>query len=383
MKNYKPDCIQNNRNGTWPHRRSVQRVVMKHSAYLFTLTLCGMLLANSACHLSQKPSKIVEDLGRALERGELDTAVAFFSTHLISNIGISSLKQDLARTTAELKEHGGIKSIKVLSEDEVADTAQVLVEVTRGNGNVTKARYMLVKEKGAWKIDGVSLDISEAEPLHPEKAVEDVVNWAHQSGAVSIRDWLKGQSPPPVCKAATIDRSTLPDEVRYHDVDDPKARERLMTALDPVLTMVGCSKVQGIVLYKGSNVYAGNLDGGQIAITPGDLYFAGSPPNEGIFHSLAELRIFLAREIFRPIIPIEKPGEGLNEGDMTLRRELKLNYLAGLVSLTIDKDPAILDNVALDIASYAKPVGIVSGMQGTPSLQQIQDIIGAAKQDNR
>jgi len=83
------------------------------------------------------------------------------------------------------------------------------------------------------------------------------------------------------------------------------------------------------------------------------------------------------------MIPIEKPKEGLNEADMMLRRDLKLTYLAALASLSIDGDPAILDRVALDLASYAKPVGIVSGMQGTPSLQQIQDILGAAKQDKR
>ncbi len=272
-----------------------------------------------------------------------------------------------------------------MSEEEVGDIAEVRVEVTRGNGDVTKARYKLVKEQGVWKINDVSLDMpSQAtEPMHPESAVEDVVKWAHENGAVSIKDWLQKQSTPPICTAPAVDRTTLPDEVKYHDVDDPKARERLMHALDPVLTIVGCSNAQSVVLYKGANVYAGNLDGGQIAITPGDLYFAGSPPDESIFHELAELRIFLAREIFRPMIPIEKPNEGLNEADMILRRELKLNYQAGLVSLTIDNDPAILDRVALDIASYAKPVGIVSGMQGTPSLQQIRDIFGAATQDHR
>src|SRR5260370_34847482 len=119
MKNYKPDCIQNNRTGTSPHRRSVYRVFMKHSAYLFTLTLCGILMANSACNLSQKPSKIVQDLGRTLERGEIDKAVAFFSTRLISNIGIDPLKKDLARTSPELKKHGGIKTIKRPCETEV------------------------------------------------------------------------------------------------------------------------------------------------------------------------------------------------------------------------------------------------------------------------
>jgi hypothetical protein len=66
---------------------------------------------------------------------------------------------------------------------------------------------------------------------------------------------------------------------------------------------------------------------------------------------------------------------------MLLRRDLKLNYLAGTISLAIDHDPAILDRVALDLDLYAKPVGIMSGTQGTPSLQQIEDIFGAARQD--
>lgn len=81
------------------------------------------------------------------------------------------------------------------------------------------------------------------------------------------------------------------------------------------------------------------------------------------------------------MVPTEPPTTAFNEADMILRRDLKLNYLAGLVSLTIDQDSTILDRVALDIASYAKPVGIVSGTQGTPSLQQIKDVFGAAKEN--
>jgi len=67
------------------------------------------------------------------------------------------------------------------------------------------------------------------------------------------------------------------------------------------------------------------------------------------------------------MVPADKPSEGLNEADMTLRRELKLNYLAAVVGLTIDKDPSLLEQVALDLDSYETPVGIVSGTQGTPS----------------
>lgn len=145
--------------------------------------------------------------------------------------------------------------------------------------------------------------------------------------------------------------------------------------------MVGCSKAQGVVLYKGPNILRGNLDDGQIAITPGDLYFAGSPPDERIFHSLAELRIFFAKEVFRQMLPVDPPTGELNEADMILRRELKLNYLAGVVSLTLDKDPSILDRVALDIELYGKPPTLSSGTQSVPDLSQLQNIFGAVKQN--
>jgi hypothetical protein len=348
------------------------------------LVVClGLVSWSAGCNFSGKPSKTVESLLRAVERGEIERGLNFFSTGLISRQGIESLKQGLSQASLELKEHGGIQSIKVLKENVVGEVAEVSVEITRGNGYVATAHYKLIKEKDTWKIDGVTSDsTSEAnEPLHPESAVEDVVKWAREAGTSDIRSWFEKRPAPAICKAPPIDRNTLPDEVKYHDVDDAKARERLLSALDPVLKLIACSNREGVVLYKGLNVYAGTLDGGQIAITPGGLYFAGSPPDERIFHELANLRILLAREVFRQIIRLDKPNVELNEADMRLRRDLKLNYLAGLVSLTIDKDPTIFDAAALDIATYAKPVGVVSGTQGTPSLQQIQDIFGAAKQD--
>jgi hypothetical protein len=150
-----------------------------------------------------------------------------------------------------------------------------------------------------------------------------------------------------------------------------------LSALDPLLKLVGCSNTQGVVVYEGLNVYAGSLDGGQIAITPRASYFAGSPPDEKIFHALAELRIFLAREIFRQMTPLEKPNVGLNETDMLLRRELKLHYLTGMASLTIDHDPAILYGVALDL--YGRPAGTLSSREGVPSLDQIENVFGATR----
>jgi len=354
------------------------------SRLLLVLALLELLIINPGCSLSAKPSTKVETLCRTVESGEVDRAATFFSSGLINKLGIAALKEDLSRSAVEIKEHGGIKSIKVLKEDVVGDVAEVSVEITRRNGNVTTVHYKLIKEQGVWKVDGVSADSGQAnEPLHPESAVEDVVKWARDAGASNLKSWVEKQPPPPICKAPEVDRATLPDEVKYHDVDDPKVRERLLGALEPVLKLVGCANTQGVVLYKGPNVYAGNLDGGQIAITPGGLYFGGSPPDEKIFHELAELRIFLARKIFRQMVPIEKPSAGLNETDMLLRRELKLTYLAGIASLIIDQDPVILDRVALDLDLYAKPAGAVSGKQDVPTLDQIQDVFGAAKQEYR
>jgi len=354
------------------------------SRFLLGLALLVLLSMKTGCSFSAKPSKSVETLCRAVESGEVDRAATFFSSGFISKLGIEALKENLSRATAELKEHGGIRSIKVLKEEVVGDVAEVTIEITRGDSNTSSVRYKLIKDQGAWKVDGVSADSGQAnEPLHPESAVEDAVKWARDSGASSLKSWLQKQPAPPVCTAPAVDRNALPDEVKYHVADDPKIKERLLSALDPVLKLVGCSNAQGLVLYKGPTVYAFNLGKGQIAITPGDSYFGAFPPDEKIFHPLAELRIFLAREVFRQMVPVEKASAGLNESDMLLRRGLKLNYLATITSLTLDHDPAMLDGIALDVELYGKPFAIASGTQGAPDLDQIKDVFGAAKQDYR
>lgn len=356
-----------------------------YSRFLLGLALLALLSMSAGCNFSGAPSKKVEDFCRTVERGEIERAMVFFSSGFTSRQGIGPLREDLSNVSVELKEHGGIKTIKVLKEDIVGDVAEITVEIARGNGNLTKVRYKLIREQGSWKIDGVTSDSSlQANvPSHPESAVEDVARWAHEGQAGRIKSWLQNQSAPPVCTAPAPDRNALPDEVKYHDVDDAKIKERLLTALDPVLKLVGCSNAQGLVLYKGPTVYAFNLGKGQIAITPGDSYFGGFPPDEKIFHSLAEIRIFLAREVFRQMVPVEKASGGLNESDMLLRRELKLNYLATIMSLTLDHDPAMLDGIALDVELYGKPFAIASGTQGAPDLDQIKDVFGAAKQDYR
>jgi len=122
-------------------------VAIKCSRVLLVLALLELLSINPGCNLSAKPSKSVETLCRTLERGEVDRAATFFSSGLINKLGIEVLKENLSSTTAELKEHGGIKSIKVLKEEIVGEVAEVTIEITRGNGNITPVRYKLIKEQ--------------------------------------------------------------------------------------------------------------------------------------------------------------------------------------------------------------------------------------------
>jgi cold shock protein len=222
-------------------------------------------------------------------------------------------------------------------------------------------------------------------PRAPEQAVGAAVTWARRERAAELQSWLRRQPPPAVCRADAADQSSLPDAVRYHLVDDPEKRRQLLAGLEPVLRLAGCPGTQGLVLYKGQSAAAFSLPGSQIAITPDSSYFSSYPPDEHIFHTLGILRLFLAREVFKQIVPVEEPGGGLTAGDARMRQELKVDYLAAAASLTVDKSPEILERTALDIDLYGNSKSAEDYTSGRvrsyPSLQQIQDVFGAARQD--
>jgi hypothetical protein len=203
--------------------------------FVLTMALVGLMTTFVACNLSVSPSKTVEAWCRTVERGDVEGAVRFFSSGFISRRGIGPLKTDLTNASLQLKDHGGMKSFKVSKEDVVGDVAEVTAEITKGNGYVATVHYKLTREQGAWKLDGMSSDsaVEESEPMHPESAVEDVVKWAREAGAAKIKNWIERQPAPPICRAPAIDRNTLPDEVKYHDVDDAKLREQLLALWIP------------------------------------------------------------------------------------------------------------------------------------------------------
>jgi Domain of unknown function (DUF4878) len=247
-----------------------------------TVVIAAAVVSTAGCGFRRAPSTVVEDFCRTIERGEIDRAAAFMSQGIVSRQGTDSIKQSLRQATFWLKNDGGIKSLKIVKEDTVGDVAEVTLEITRGGGDSSIVHYKLIREQGDWKIDRIASDSAGNEPLHSDTAVRDVVAWVHQSGADKFTSWFQKQTAPPVCRVGQMDRSTLPDEIKYHDIDDVNQRNRILGGLEPVMKLVGCSNKDGVVLYKGLNIYAGSLPDGHIAITPGSSYLGSSLPNQDV-----------------------------------------------------------------------------------------------------
>jgi hypothetical protein len=116
------------------------------------------------CGFRKKPSAVVEDLCRTVERGEIDQAAAYMSQGFVSRQGIENIKESSRQTALWIKRAGGIKTLTVLKEDTVGDVAEVTMKITRGGGDSSVVYYKLIWENGDWKIDGVASDPTSPAP---------------------------------------------------------------------------------------------------------------------------------------------------------------------------------------------------------------------------
>ena len=130
---------------------------MKNQSFKI-LFLAAFVLMAASCSFSKKPSTVVEDLCRTVERGEIDQAAAFMSQGFVSRQGIDKIKESIRQTALWIKKSGGVKSIEILKEDTVGDVAEVTIKITRGGGDSSVVYYRLIKEKGDWKVDGIASD---------------------------------------------------------------------------------------------------------------------------------------------------------------------------------------------------------------------------------
>jgi hypothetical protein len=117
-----------------------------------------VLASAVSCGFRKKPSRVVEDLIRTTERGDIDQAAAFMSQGFVSRQGIDAIKESFREAALWIKNDGGVRAIKVLKDDSVGDVAEVTAQVTRGGGDSSVVHYKLIWEKGDWKIDGLSSD---------------------------------------------------------------------------------------------------------------------------------------------------------------------------------------------------------------------------------
>jgi len=122
------------------------------------------LASGVSCGFRKKPSTVVENLVRIVERGEIDQAAAYMSQGFVSRQDIDTIKESFRATALWIKRSGGIKSLEVLKEDMVGDVAEVTIKITRAGGDSSVVHYRLIWENGDWKIDGVTSDPTSPAP---------------------------------------------------------------------------------------------------------------------------------------------------------------------------------------------------------------------------
>ncbi len=116
-----------------------------------TLIATGTLFL-SCLAFSPGPGRTVEKFYRLVEEGEVEQAMDLLSEELVGAMGATKLKAAIREQTESIKAKGGIKSIKIVDEDITGDIAQVVAEVTFGDGQTSRETGKLIKEKGKWKL---------------------------------------------------------------------------------------------------------------------------------------------------------------------------------------------------------------------------------------
>lgn len=118
------------------------------------LALAVFALILSGCGIFQPgPARTVESFYRSVEKGELEQAGRLLSSQFTQGIPTNKLQQVFAQQTRQIRDKGGITSIKVEQEEIIGETATVVVLITMGNGETQTQRHTLIKEGGVWKLD--------------------------------------------------------------------------------------------------------------------------------------------------------------------------------------------------------------------------------------
>ncbi|MCB1056111.1 MAG: DUF4878 domain-containing protein [Acidobacteria bacterium] len=118
---------------------------------LMTGLLLATALLTSGC-FKPGPAATVKAFYHHVEKGELDEAIEILAADARSDVPHDKLKVGMQQATREIAQKDGIKSIKVLKEDVIGQTAEVTVEIKYGNGDTDVENNSLIQEGGKWRI---------------------------------------------------------------------------------------------------------------------------------------------------------------------------------------------------------------------------------------
>lgn len=118
---------------------------------LFWIVIALIVFGTAACGGSG-PSAAVKGFYKAVENEDFEKAIEYFSNNTINSYGLNKLQQVLVYQVQELQNYGGIKSIEIIDETVVQDTALVKVRIAMKDGSTIEDSVNLIKEDGDWKI---------------------------------------------------------------------------------------------------------------------------------------------------------------------------------------------------------------------------------------
>jgi hypothetical protein len=128
-------------------------VMMTSSHKFFTL---GKSIDVNSKDKNLTPSQVVKIFWQLSEKGDIEKAAKYMTNEApISpgvKVGSNRALDTQPKLIYELKE----KLLKIISERVDGDKAEVVAEVLRPNKKVWKFNHTLYKDKGEWKIFGIS-----------------------------------------------------------------------------------------------------------------------------------------------------------------------------------------------------------------------------------
>ena len=117
-------------------------------------TLVALLVALAlltACGASG-PSVTVKKFYGYLQADKAEGALSLISTKFIDTYGRPKLLQLLQTGIQDIKDKGGVRSVKIQKQTIEGDSAVVTSVITYGNGAETSETSPLIKEEGRWKL---------------------------------------------------------------------------------------------------------------------------------------------------------------------------------------------------------------------------------------